>query len=85
MPNEKSFELTRSLYKQFKSLSREQMQTALTDIYMQGVNSIQTTSVDLEKLRTEIGAIKGIGENRLNEIMAVIEKYTTNTENPDHE
>ena len=30
-------------------------------------------SLDMEKLRKEIGKIKGVGENRLNEIMAVIE------------
>ena len=28
----------------------------------------------LEKLRKEIGEIKGVGESRLNEIMAVIEQ-----------
>lgn len=30
-------------------------------------------SLDTEKLRKEIGKIKGVGENRLNKIMAVIE------------
>ena len=30
-------------------------------------------SLDMDKLRKEIGEIKGVGESRLNEIMAVIE------------
>ena len=33
--------------------------------------------IDMEKLREEIASIKGIGENRLNEIMAVVGKYTS--------
>mgnify|MGYP004662857533 CR=1 FL=1 len=34
-------------------------------------------SLDMEKFRKEIGEIKGIGEKRLNEIMAVIEENLT--------
>lgn len=30
-------------------------------------------ALDMDKLRKEIGEIKGVGESRLNEIMAVIE------------
>ena len=74
MSAKKGFELPRSLYKEFKKMSREQMQAVLTDIYKQGAESIETASVDLDELRKEIGSISGIGEKRLNEIMAVIEK-----------
>lgn len=74
MSAKKEFELPRSLYKEFKKMSREQMQAVLTDIYKQGAESIETASVDLDELRKEIGSISGIGEKRLNEIMAVIEK-----------
>ena len=35
----------------------------------------QTPSVDLGKLREELGQIRGIGGQRLDEIMAVIEKH----------
>ena len=73
MAEEKEFELPRSLYKEFKSMKRERMQEVLTNIYNQGVQSAEVASVDLSTLRTEIGKIKGIGENRLNEIMTVIE------------
>ncbi|MBR1383694.1 MAG: hypothetical protein IJ555_07790 [Ruminococcus sp.] len=69
----KGFELTRTLYKEFKSMNRDKMQEVLTNIYLQGVQSVETTSVDLDKLRDEIGKINGIGEKRLDEIMDVIE------------
>ena len=72
---EKSFELPRSLYKEFKKMSREQMQSVLTDIYNQGVASVESTYVDLTDLRNAIGSINGIGEKRLDEIMAVIESF----------
>lgn len=71
----KGFELTRTLYKEFKSMNREKMQDVLTSIYMQGVESVETSSVDLDKLRDEIGKISGIGEKRLDEIMKVIEGF----------
>lgn len=32
-------------------------------------------TLDLGELRKEIGSIKGVGEKRLDEIMAVIEKH----------
>jgi predicted flap endonuclease-1-like 5' DNA nuclease len=38
--------------------------------------SSKAPEIDLEKLREEIATIKGIGENRLNEIMSVVGKYT---------
>ena len=72
---EKSFELPRSLYKEFKKMSREQMQSVLTDIYNQGVASVESTYVDLTDLRNAIGSINGIGEKRLDEIMGVIESF----------
>lgn len=72
----KGFELTRALYKEFKSMNREKMQDVLTNIYKQGVDSVESVSVDLDELRKAIGAINGIGKKRLDEIMAVIEKIT---------
>ncbi len=75
MSEEKGFELPRSLYKELKKMSREQMQNVLTDIYRQGAESIETASVDLDELRKAIGSISGIGEKRLDEIMAVIDEF----------
>ena len=71
----KGFELSRALYKEFKSMKREKMREVLTNIYMQGVDSVESVSVDLDELRKAIGAINGIGEKRLDEIMAVIENF----------
>ena len=71
----KGFELSRALYKEFKSMKREKMQEVLTNIYLQGVQSVETASVDLDKLREELSKISGIGEKRLNEIMAVIDSF----------
>ncbi len=68
-------ELTRTMYKELKAMNREQMQKVLTNIYQQGVESVEHGAVELESLREEIGKINGIGEKRLDEIMAVIESY----------
>lgn len=35
----------------------------------------ETPMLDLGELRKEIGSIRGVGEKRLDEIMAVIEKH----------
>ena len=36
---------------------------------MQGIDAVD---IDLDKMRSEIGAVKGIGEVRLNQIMEII-------------
>ncbi len=74
MENNKQFIISRELYKKIKGMNREQMQVFATEIYLDGVKSVETANIDLYRLRTEIGAIKGIGENRLNEIMEVIQR-----------
>ncbi len=74
MENSNQFIITREIYKKIKGMNREQMQVFATEIYLEGVKSVESKSIDLDRLRTQIGAIKGIGENRLNEIMSVIER-----------
>ena len=75
MAEEKNgYVLSRALYKEIKGMNRDRLQEVLTNIYWDGAKSVGTTSVDLDVLRAEIGKIKGVGESRLNEIMAVIEK-----------
>ena len=77
MENEnKQYVISREMYKKIKSMDREQLQVFATTIYLDGVKCVETTALDLDKLREDIGAIKGIGENRLNEIMTIIEKNT---------
>ena len=76
MENEnKQYVISREMYKKIKSMNREQLQVFVTTIYLDGVKSVETTALDLDKLREDIGAIKGIGENRLNEIMTIIGRY----------
>ena len=75
MSEEKGFELSRALYKEIKNMNREQMQNVITNIYKQGAESAEVASVDLDELRKAIGSINGIGEKRLDEIMAVIERF----------
>ena len=69
--------LNRATYKKIKGFDRNQMEQFLADIYANAAEDVaenNVTSLDMEKLRKEIGEIKGVGESRLNEIMAVIEK-----------
>lgn len=73
------FVLSRALYKEIKGMNRDRLQEVLTNIYFDGAKSVESSSIDLDVLRTEIGNIKGVGENRLNEIMAVIEKELKKT------
>ncbi len=75
---DKQFIITREMYKKIKGMNREQLQVFATTIYLDGVKSVETTALYLGKLREEIGAIKGIGESRLNEIMTIIERNSLN-------
>ena len=65
--------MDRATYKRIKSFDRKQMDDFVKDVYRSAAENAGA-AVDMVKLRKEIGAIKGVGENRLNEIMAVIEK-----------
>ena len=73
-------DLSRSMYKELKSMNREQMQQVLANIYEQGVKSVKQGAVDVHNLRTEIGKIKGIGEKSLDEIMNVLESFLSFSE-----
>ena len=72
---EKDFLLDRTTYKKIKSFDRKQMEQFIKDIIDNAADNTDTVQLDTTKLRSEIGAIKGVGESRLNEIMAVIEKH----------
>ncbi len=68
--------LDRNLYRQIKSMDKDTMTRTLANIYQMGkddaMQSIDAIDVDLDKMRSEIGAVKGIGEVRLNQIMEII-------------
>ena len=56
-------------------MNRDQMQKVISDIYEKGAKSVESGAVDVACLRTEIGKINGIGEKRLDEILAVVESF----------
>ena len=66
--------LDRATYKKIKSMTREEMQNFLTNYYNNVMEDAEAPMLDLGELRKEIGSIKGVGEKRLDEIMAVIER-----------
>ena len=70
MENENKITISRDTYKKIKSFNRQQMQAFIEDIYKEA----DTASVDFDRLRNEIGQVKGIGASRLDEIMSVIER-----------
>ncbi len=74
MEKDNKYVISRDTYKRIKNMNREQLQMFATDIYLDGMKKAESASLDLDKLRKEIGAIKGIGESRLNEIMDVIQQ-----------
>ena len=61
------------------------MQAVLIKVYLEGVNSAETSNIDLDELRTVIGSVKGIGQKRLNEIMAAIGEYMDNKDQKENE
>lgn len=72
--------LDRALYKQIKNMNREEMEGFLKRVFMNGYkkavseNAADSSSVDLDRLREEIGKVNGIGAKRLDEVMAAVEK-----------
>ncbi|MCQ2373741.1 MAG: hypothetical protein MJ050_06650 [Phascolarctobacterium sp.] len=64
--------LSRDMYKKIKTMNREGMEIFLNNIYEDGLKHSEAKELDLEAIRERIGAIKGIGEKRLEEIMKII-------------
>ena len=77
MENENQELVNRALYKHIKSMNRVEMESFLRNIFNQGYERAEseTHSIDYDSLRADLSKIKGIGENRLNEIMTVIDKH----------
>lgn len=69
--------LTRDLYRSIKAMNRETMEKTINNIYDMGAKDALENAVidlDVDKIRTEIGAISGIGEKRLEQIMEIIQR-----------
>ena len=65
--------IDRDTYRKIKKMSREELQSFLMR-YADGLMDKEHT-VDLRELEADIRTVKGIGEKRLEEIMAIIEKH----------
>jgi len=76
--------LDRALYKQIKNMNREEMEGFLKRVFMNGYkkavseNAADSSSVDLDRLREEIGKVNGVGVKRLEDIMTVISDIISN-------
>ena len=69
--------LTRDLYRSIKSMNRETMEKTINNIYDMGAKDALENAVidlDIDKIRTEIGAVSGIGDKRLEQIMEIIQR-----------
>ena len=68
--------LDRNLYRQIKSMDKNELSQTLNSIYEMGkedaMKGIEAVDINMDKIRSEIGAIKGIGETRLNQIVEII-------------
>lgn len=65
--------IDRDTYRAIKKMSREELQAFLVRYADELQKDAQ--AVDLREVEKDIKAIKGIGEKRAEEIMAIIEKH----------
>lgn len=65
--------IDRDTYRAIKKMSREELQAFL----VRYANEVQkdAPAVDLREVEKDIKAVKGIGEKRAEEIMAIFEKH----------
>lgn len=66
--------IDRETYRKIKKMSREELQAFLMR-YAEGLLEDNEKTVDLREIESDLRQIKGIGEKRLEEVMAVIEKH----------
>ncbi len=66
----KPFDINRNIYKSIKNMNREQLSSILSDVYETG-----RRDYDLDELREVIGAVSGIGETRLAQIIDAIREH----------
>lgn len=71
--------LDRNTYRKIKQMDKDTMQGLIQDIYESGKLDAESHAVDYDALRADLAKISGIGEKRLNEIMAVIDRHISQT------
>lgn len=72
MPEKKIID--RDTYRSIKKMSREELQAFLMR-YADGLLEKDGKSIDLREVEKDLRHIKGIGDKRVEEIMAVFEKH----------
>ena len=72
MPEQKIID--RDTYRSIKKMSREELQAFLMR-YADGLLEKDGKSIDLREVEKDLRQIKGIGDKRVEEIMAVFEKH----------
>ena len=65
--------LDRATYRLLKNYSKDEMAGFCNRVYMSGRNAA-FEELDREKIKADISAIKGIGEVKLAEIMAIFDR-----------
>lgn len=66
--------IDRDTYRAIKKMSREELQAFLMR-YANGLLESDGKSIDLREVEKDLRQIKGIGDKRVEEIMAVFEKH----------
>ena len=66
--------IDRDTYRAIKKMSREELQAFLMR-YANGLLENDGKTIDLREVEKDLRQIKGIGDKRIEEIMAVIEKH----------
>ena len=72
MPEQKIID--RETYRSIKKMSREELQGFLLR-YADGLMEKDNKTIDLREVEKDLRQIKGIGDKRVEEIMAVFEKH----------
>ena len=76
--------LTRELYRKIKSMDKASMEQTLNNVYEMGAKEALANAeidLDMDRLRSEIGAVNGIGEKRLDQIMEIIKRNIAYSDN----
>lgn len=77
-------QFTRDLYRKIMSMNRDEMERTVNNIYEMGAKDALENAVidlDIDKLRTELGTVSGIGEKRLEQIMEIIQRNIAEADN----
>ena len=77
-------QFSRDLYRKIRSMNRDEMERTVNNIYEMGAKDALENAVidlDIDKLRTELGTVSGIGEKRLEQIMEIIQRNITEADN----